>query len=159
MADLAEDTLTCVEDRLYFTLDAAVTISGDVATVPEGWIELEENSEWRRRGTGDKADGQTRATRGHKKDVVANKGAEITFNIKAKADVDPTLDLEIDIGTIMRLLRVKSDGYYVMDLVQVGDVEETSVIGELPGWSGTASVRAHATRGKITTWPPAGEIG
>jgi hypothetical protein len=154
MADLAEDTLTTIEDRLYFTLDAAVTITGDVATVPTGFTELDVNSTWKRSGKGDTGDATTRATRGHKKDVVTLEGAEITFNIKPAADSDPAQDLEIKVRSIMRLLLVKADGHYVCDLVQVTSVDEESTIGQLPGWSGTASVRAHAVRGKITTWPP-----
>lgn len=150
------DGLTTEEDRLYFTLDSAVTITGDVAAVPTGWIELDTNSTYRARGRAPTGDGQKRRNRGHAHPIPTGSDEdEITFNIKPDAGVDPTIDLEIKRRTVMRLLRIKSDGYYRMDQVLVTEVTETNSVGDLPGWDGTAQGLEHPTFGKITTWPPA----
>lgn len=154
-----EDILSTEEDRLYFSLDPAITIAGDVATIPTGWIELDENSEYSARGRATTADGQTRATRGHAHPVKVNAEDEITFALKPKVGVDPALDREIDRGTIMRLLRVKGDGYYRMDEVIVTEATEGSNVAGLATWTGTGGGRAHPVRGRITTWPPGGVVG
>lgn len=156
---LAEDTLTSAEVRVFFTFDDAVTITGDVDAIPVGWIELDENSDYQARGRGNTGDAQTRATRGHEKPVVNSRSDEITFSLRPKADVDPVMDRGIDIGTIMRLLRVNSDGTYRSDLVIVTDVQERSPLTDLPEWNGTAGGRAHPVRGRITTWPPVATPG
>jgi hypothetical protein len=158
MPDLMEDILTCADDRIFVTTDDAVVITGDVAAIPTGFAELEENSSIEAEARGTTQDGQTRKDRGHAHPVVTNREDTLTFALKPQVGVDPVQDHEIDVGTIMRILVVKSDGYYISYLVQVTRVRETSTLGGLPAWEGTAEVRAHPTRGRVTTWPPGGVI-
>lgn len=155
MADLAEDTLTTLDDRDFWTDDAAVTITGDVTDVPTGFTELEEASAWNLEGTGATGDGQTRANRGHAKPVVTNKSHTVTFSLKPQVDTDPVVTHGLDVGKILRLLHVGSDGFYVSVLCQITRIRQTANIAELPAFEGTAEVREHPVRGQITTWPPA----
>lgn len=155
MADLAEDVLTTYDDRLYFTLDAAITIAASQATVPVGFTELDENSTYSARRRAVTGDGQTRATRGHAKPVKVNAEDTITFNLKPKDGVDPIQDREIDKGTLLKLLLVRSDGKCVLDSGIVTEITEGSDIAGMPTFSGTLECRAHPIRGVITTWPPA----
>lgn len=156
MPAMTETMLTTLEDRLYWTVDDTTTITGDVATVPVGFTELDESANWQIEGTGATADGQTRADRGHAHPVVINKSHTVTFSLKPKAATDPVAVRGLDIGTIVKFLHVGSDGSYVFVLCQVTRVRETANLAALPAWEGTAEVRAHPTRGKITTWPPTG---
>lgn len=152
---LVETTETTLDTRIYTTDDDDVTISGDVAAVPVGWVEMGENSDFSLEGTGATADGQIRADRGHARPVVVNKSHTITFSLKPQTGVDPVQDYELDVGAIRKFLKVGDDGYYVMVLAQITRVRESAALSALPAWEGTAEVRSHPTRGKVTTWPPA----
>lgn len=154
MPDLMDPTLTTKEVRVYFTLDDATTIGGDLPAVPAGWVELDENSNWELEGTGPTADAMTRGTRGHARDVVTHTTHSLTFAFKPQRGTDPIVTRKIDVGTVMRLLKVGDDGFYVSVLAQVTRVREAAGLNAIPGWEGTATVQEHPVRGRITTWPP-----